>query len=382
MRDTEDLLPRDRVKRELEFVLDKISANLEAFAGKFPAPVSTGGVYAAMDNTYWTTAFWTGMLWLAYEVSGEEKYRREAERQVASFRRRVEERIETNTHDLGFLYTLSCVAGYKLTGDEETKATALKAADLLLERYWEKAGIIQAWGDPRDPEQQGRMIVDCLMNLPLLYWAAGITGEARYYDAAYSHARNAARYLVREDDTTYHTYFLDVATGAPRGGKTCQGLADDSCWARGQAWGIYGFALSYLHTGDRSLRDTGKRLADYFLSRLPEDRVCYWDLVFTGGNEERDSSGAVIAACGLLETAKHLPESDADRRRYRSAAASILASLAEGYTTKDRPDSNGILLHAVYDKPKGKGVDECCIWGDYFYLEALVRLDRDWRIYW
>lgn len=362
--------------------LKLLDANLPAFTAKYPAPCSNKNIYPAIDNREWTSSFWTGILWLAYEISGTERYRETATKQLEDYRKRIEDRIATDTHDLGFLYSLSCVAAYKLTGDEGAKQTALAAADLLISRYFEKPGIIQAWGDLNDPEQRGRMIIDCLMNLPLLYWASAVSGDPKYAKYAYSHARQSASYLVREDASTYHTFYMDPVSGAPLYGKTHQGYSDNSCWARGQAWAIYGFTLSYLYTKDWYFIELAQKLANYFLNRLPQDYVAYWDLVFTDGPEERDSSAAAIGVCGLLELVKHLAADNQNRVLYRNGALKILASLVSRYSVKDSDESNGFLLHAVYNKPKAEGVDECCIWGDYFYCEALVRVMKDWKLYW
>ncbi len=375
-------IDRSFCEQQVAWVLTKLDANLPVFRETFPAPASQNLVYPAIGNIEWTSSFWTGLLWLAYEISGDVKYREAAAVQLPSYSRRIAERIETATHDLGFLYSLSCVAAANLTADKQAEATAVQAAELLTERYFEPAGIIQAWGDLNDPEQRGRLIIDCCMNLPLLYWAAQIAGERRYYEIAYHHACQAANYLVREDASTYHTFYMDVATGAPRFGKTAQGYSDDSCWARGQAWAIYGFGLSYRYTRDWRFITLAQKVAHYFLNRLPEDYICYWDLSFTTGPEERDSSAAAIAACGLLELAKHLPLSEPHRTAYENAALQFIRSLAASYTTAGIPHSNGLLQHAVYSKPAGAGVDECNIWGDYFYLEALVRLVKDWQPYW
>lgn len=375
-------LSKEEVQSAVNFIIKKIDENLEEFTYKFPAPASKNNVYEEIDNTDWTACFWTGMLWLAYEVTKNEKYRKVAEIQLESYKRRIEEKIGVDTHDLGFLYSLSCVAEYKLTGNEKAKQTALKAAEELTKRYFEKAGILQAWGNLKDPNQRGRMIIDCCMNLPLLYWASEVTGDKKYYNIAYSHVKQAEKYIVREDASTYHTYYMDVETGGPKFGKTAQGYSDDSCWARGQAWGIYGFPLSYIYTGDSELLETAKKVANYFINRLPEDEVCYWDLIFTEGNEERDSSGAAIAVCGLLELSKHLPLTYEYKSIYENVALKILKSLIENYTTKEVPESNGILLHGVYAKPDNKGIDECCIWGDYFYFESLVRALKSWNLYW
>ncbi|GIO29379.1 MULTISPECIES: glycoside hydrolase family 88 protein [Paenibacillus] len=375
-------LTKERCEEALSFILDQIDRNLETFIDTFPSEASSGNVYRQVGNTEWTPAFWTGMLWLAYETTGNEKYRQAAEKQLPSYKQRIEERRYTNTHDLGFLYTLSCVSAYKLTGNEDAKQIALDAAELLYIRYLDKAGIIQAWGNLDDPRQRGRMIIDCLMNLPLLYWASEVSGDRKFYDAAHSHVHMSAKYLIREDASSYHTYYMDAETGAPKYGKTAQGYSDDSCWSRGQAWGIYGFPLSYRYTGETELLELTTKIANYFLNRLPEDFVCYWDLIFTEGTEERDSSAASIAVCGLLEAAAHFPLTEPLKRKYENAALSILESLIENYMTKDVPESNGILLHAVYSKPGNNGVDECCIWGDYYMHEALVRVTKDWKPYW
>jgi unsaturated chondroitin disaccharide hydrolase len=374
------LLSRSECEAALAAALKKIDANMLAFSDTFPAPYSRQNVYPGIPNNYWTTSFWTGMLWLAYEVTELPKYRDLAERHVASFQDRLARRVETETHDLGFLYILSCIAAHKLVRSESARRIALDAADLLMTRYFEKAGIIQAWGNLSDPKERGRMIIDCCMNLPLLYWASEQTGNASYHVAARKHAEQAARYLVRSDHSTYHTFYMDTETGEPKFGRTNQGFSDTSCWARGQAWGIYGFALSFVYTGDTAFIEMAKKLSDYYLDRLPDDGVAYWDLIFTEGPEERDSSAAAIAACGLLELSKHLPVTDPDRSRYEQEAQRMVSSLASGYTAG--AESNGLLLHAVYAKSAGLGINECCIWGDYFYVEALVRLSRSWRTFW
>lgn len=368
--------------RSIEQALASIDRNLVHFGDAFPAPSSTGAIYPAIDNIEWTNGFWTGMLWLAYELTGAPRYRTAAERQVRSFHRRQQEQVNVDHHDLGFLYSLSCVAAYQLTGDKLAAEAALGAARLLLQRFLPRAGIIQAWGELSDPQQSGRMIIDCNLNLPLLYWASDYSGDPAFRSAADHHIEAAARHIVRADGSTFHTYFFDPASGQPRHGKTHQGFADDSCWARGQAWGIAGFPLVFRHNGDARLLALSKVVANYFLNRLPADGICYWDLIFTSGAQERDSSAAAIAACGLLELASKLPASDPLRAAYQGAAHGMVTELSQHYLITDGAAGSGLLKHAVYHKPNGIGIDESCIWGDYFYLEALVRLKRDWKPYW
>jgi unsaturated chondroitin disaccharide hydrolase len=370
-------------QKAMDYALSKIGANIPAFAAdRYPASASTGNVYPAVANVEWTTSFWPGLLWLAWEAAGDRKFRDAAAGHLADFRARLDTRTETATHDLGFLYSLSCVPAWKLEGDESARATALKAADLLMLRYFPKAGVVQAWGDLNDPAQRGRIIIDCAMNLPLLHWASEETRNPYYREAALSHLRRANESLVRPDWSSFHTYYFDTETGAALRGITHQGYSNDSCWARGQAWGILGNALCWRYVRDPSYLETARGLAHYFLNRLPEDLVAYWDLVFTGGPQERDSSAAAIAACGLMELAGALPLADPFRRVYENAALHLLAALTGKYTSAAAPRSNAILLHGVYNKPGKAGVDEAVIWGDYFYVEALVRVLRGWKPYW
>jgi unsaturated chondroitin disaccharide hydrolase len=369
----------------LDGMIDRAIARIDRampdFAGRFPAPSSEKGVYPAIDNVEWTNGFWTGLLWLASELGGEARHASAAKAQIASFVDRVARRIAVDHHDLGFLYTLSCTAGWRLTGSEDALVAALEAAELLLGRYDPVAQVIQAWGDMRDPAQRGRMIIDCNLNLPLLWWATDETGEPRFRAAADAHVAQAARFLVRPDRSTFHTFYIDTETGLPRHGSTHQGYSDDSCWARGQAWGIYGFALAFRHTGDPAYLTLAAELAEYMLARLPTDGICCWDLIFTGDDDLRDSSAAAIAACGLLEIADSLPPPGPQRGRFANAAAAMLTALDRAYLAPV-DGSNGLLAHAVYHWPNGVGVDECCIWGDYFYLEGLARLRGAWRPYW
>lgn len=367
---------------QLAFCYQKIRENLATFEYLVPPAASQHQVYQAEENIDWTASFWIGQLFLAKEGTKESDFDHAIDKQLSVFQHRLDHKIALETHDIGFLYSLSAVADYQVNGNDSSREMAIVAADLLMTRYNKNAQIIQAWGDLNDREQRGRMIIDCLMNLPLLYFASRETGDKKYYDAAYAHAKQTQKYIVRDNATTYHTYYFDAETGDAKYGKTQQGYSDDSCWARGQAWGIYGFVLSYRYTGDTSFVDTAIRVADYFIAQLPEDKVPYWDLIFhEGSSEERDSSSGAIAACGLLELANVLPLSHPKRDSYQIIALEIIDTLGTKYTSKRLPISNGLLLHGVYDKKSNKGVDECMSWGDYYYLEALIRLNQTWYSY-
>ena len=375
------ILDKSFYQDAMNWAINKIESIIPEFLDGYPAPASVNNIYPKLANNEWTSSFYNGMLWYAYLNSKKKVFKNTAEKTLADYKNRLDQRIETATHDLGFLYILSAKAEYMITGNTEARDVALQAADLLMERYCEKAGILQAWGDMNNPQESGRMIIDCLMNIPILFWVADVTGNGKYREAATNHLNNSVKYLIREDDTTFHTYFFDVKTGLPCFGKTAQGFSDESCWARGQAWGIYGLSLNYHYTNDYNLLKKAKALANHFINSLPEDDVCYWDLIFTKGNEERDSSAAAIAVCGLLDLAQNLSVLDEDRKVYEAVVLKILESLARNYTTVGL-DSNGLLKHAVYGKPFNRGVDECNIWGDYFYIEALDRVLNNRKVFW
>lgn len=359
----------------------KVDQLMENMGEYFPGPASVKQKYEKIENNYWTTSFYTGLLFLSYFHSNEDKYKSKIEKHIESFKIRLEKEVELETHDIGFLYEYSTMATYKYLQSEEAKIISIKAADLLMKRYHRQAGIIQAWGNLTKSSDRGRMIIDANMNLPLLYWVSQVTGNQSYYEAAYRHVKNAQTFIMREDNSTYHTYYFDPDSGVPLRGSTQQGFSDDSCWARGQAWAIYGFTLSYEYTKDESLLYSAMKAADYFITHLPKDKVCYWDLVFTDGDDqERDSSSAAIAACGLLELAEKIQEiSPLKASEYLTIVYEIMSSLIMDYSTKKDDSSDGLILHSVYSKPHGKGVDECSTWGDYYYLEALLRLKGNYK---
>lgn len=377
-------IPKEKLEMAVKQAVSKIDIAIDDFAGRFPSPASTNNIYRPINNDNgWGNGFWTGILWHAYELTGNEKYKRTALSHIPSFTKRITEKLGVDHHDMGFLYTPSCVAAYKLTGNDEAKRTALMAADHLITRFHEKAGFIQAWGSVNEPDSF-RLIIDCLLNIPLLYWASEVTGDEKYESIAYTHFKTTAEVCCRADASTYHTYYFDPESGSPLKGVTHQGASDSSAWARGQAWGIYGPMLTYIYKKDEKCLSLFRATANYFLNNLPSDMVPYWDLSFSDGSPEpRDSSSAAIAAAGMLEAVKHLDKNSDEHSVYWGAANKMINSLIDSYTTENIPESNGLLLHAVYSKPHGKGVDEMNIWGDYFYMECLHRLlDPDMRLYW
>jgi len=387
----------------LGFCVQQILTVLPEFTDKFQKAYSENNFYEPVDNTDWTNGFWTGEIWLAYEYATENPdevaklrvgtpaeavmaLRTAGEVQIASFLDRIVNKISVDHHDMGFLYSPSCVAGYKLVGSEDGKKAAILAADQLIARSHEKGEFLQAWGEMGAPENY-RLIIDCLVNLPLLYWASEETGDDKYRVIAEKHIHTAVANVIREDYSTWHTFFFDPETGDPHHGATCQGYRDGSAWARGQAWGVYGLATAYRYTKRESYIELFKKVTEYFMDHLPEDLCPFWDLEFTDGDDQpRDSSSACIAACGMLEMAKYLPREEADY--YISLASKLIKAIYDKYAVRDLTESNGLVLHATYSNHSPYntcnhyGVDECNSWGDYFYMEALTRLSKDWEQYW
>lgn len=376
----------DTLTLAVQNAVAQVRANLPEFADLYKYSNSEQNRYATSENVEWTTGFWTGELWLAYENSNDSVFKEAALRQVDSFLNRIENHIDTEHHDMGFLYSPSCVAAYQLTGSETGKKAALLAADNLIARFQPKGQFIQAWG-PLGAADNYRLIIDCLLNLPLLYWATETTGDAKYADIAKRHIKTALKLVMRPDSSTFHTYFFDPETGLPTRGVTAQGYRDGSAWSRGQAWGIYGVALSYQYVRDPDYLTIFEQLTDFFIAHLPENLIPYWDFDFTDGSDEpRDSSASAIAICGMLEMAKYLPSEKA--AHYTHIAKQLLQALVTHCAVSDPAVSNGQLLHGTYARKsafntvRNRGVDECNTWGDFYYFEALTRLSKDWKAYW
>ena len=378
-------ISKEEARAALDKAVEQVRLNLPLYAGKCQNHSSVDGVYPPCDNTQWTCGFWPGEIWLAYEHTGNTAFRDAGLALAEDFGRRIREKIEVDHHDMGFLYTPSCVAAYRLTGDKGAREAAIAAANQLLTRFQPKGEFLQAWGAMGEPENY-RFIIDCLLNLPLLYWASDETGDGKYAEIANKHTETCLANSFRPDGSTYHTFYMN-SDGTPGYGRTCQGYRDDSFWARGQAWGVYGSILSWRYTGNSAAMDAFSKALSFYLTRLPEDLVPGWDMLFQPeSGEPRDSSSAAIVACGLLEAARILPPAAGDA--YLGLAREMVGSLVRDYAVKEPIPGTGLILHGTYSKKSPyntctpEGVDECTSWGDYFYMEALTRICGDWNPYW
>lgn len=384
--ENKNIISDTEVSKAIETAETLIINNLKDFTNYFHYSHSIDNVYHKSDNLEWTTGFWTGSIWLAWEYSHDERLKEAALIQVESFYNRILKRVNIDNHDMGFLYSPSCVSAYKLTGSKKAYEAAILAARNLASRYQEKGKFIQAWGTLGIQENY-RLIIDCLLNVPLLFFAYEQTGEPHFKEIAINHINTAFGCVIRPDWSTFHTYYFDKETGAPLKGSTHQGYSDTSAWSRGQAWGIYGAALAYKYTNNPDYINIFRNLVDFYLTKLTSDLIPYWDLCFSeDSNEPKDSSAGACIVCGILEMVKYLK--DEEKTYYLRIAKTLLKSLVSNCAVNDFRQSNGLLLHGTYAKKsefntcKNRGIDECNTWGDYFYLEALTRLNKEWDSYW
>ncbi len=352
-----------------------------------PAIGEAGGLtYIRCNDNDWVDSFWCGQLWLAWDETKDDAFFAAARAQRPYFAARLD-RPASHDHDLGFLYCLSTLADYRLTGDAEAHALSLRAADALAGRFNRAGNFIQAWNAPAGASaeearrRRGKVIIDCMMNLGLLFWAARESGRDDLAAIAVAHADTNTRYIIRPDGSTYHTYDFDPDTGALLGGFTAQGFADESCWSRGHAWAIHGYTQTYRHTGEARFLATARELADWALAHLPVDGVPLWDYRLTpDAPQHRDSSAAAIEAAGLLLLAQTLGD-DPAAARYRASAEWILVALIDGYTTFAGSEAEGLLLHGASHVTRGR-TDTMLPYGDYFFVEALLRARGQEQFFW
>lgn len=322
----------------------------------------------------WTVGFWPGILWYDYENTKSEE--------AMCAARHYTDMLEPLTtlpaydHDLGFQLFCSYGNGYRLTGDEKYKQIILNAADTLATLFNPRAGTILSW--PREVEPNDwphNTIMDNMLNLEMLYWAAANGGNKELYDIATKHAETTMKYQFREDGSNYHVTVYDTITGDFLKGVTHQGYSNETMWARGQAWAIYGYTMVYRETRDKKFLRFAEKVSDIYLKRLPEDYVPYWD--FDAPNipdEPKDASAAAITASALIELAQ-LEDTPAKAKEYQDAALNMLMSLSSAEYRSGETNS-AFLLRSVGHKPNGSEVNASINYADYYYIEALIRLNN------
>lgn len=368
-----------------EHTLNKIKAKVRAEAERLGSAIpyipADDGKYHDCESIYWwTNGFWAGLLWQLYNESKDELFKETAVISEERLDAALDE-FENIDHDAGFLWLHTAGANYRLTGNERSKRRVLHAATTLAGRYNPELNMIRAWDGQwmNGYDTAGGAIVDTLMNLPLLYLAAQITGDARFKSIAMRHADTMLKYMLRPDGSSNHQLVFDTSTNELIACPGGQGYESGSSWSRGQAWAIYGYALSYRHTGKKEYLDAAKRTAAYFMAnaamtnyvpladfRAPSEPVYY------------DTTAGAAAACGMLEIAEHAGKFE--RPLYTESAKKLISALDEKWcdyniNTDGILDGGSVSYH-------NKKHHEKIIYGDYFFTEAVLRfLGKDFLIW-
>lgn len=361
--DLADLKPR--LRRAFDHYAARFGTLIDRNPDYFPS-YTVGGRWRH-DSELWTdwyAGFYTGIMWLCHRRIRHEWWRERAEHYCRLLEHRKDDR---DVHDLGFIFLNSYLPWFELTGDPDKKEVVVAAGRTLAGRFREKGRYLCSFIGPQS------LFIDIMMNVPIVFYAARETGDDRLREIAAAHCRTTERTLVRPDGSTAHEGIFDAETGDFLRQSTHQGLSAESDWTRGLAWSLYGFGTVYTFTSDPADLSVAERNADHYLERCPEGLVPPWDFDAPEGDRIDDSSAAAIAASGLWQLAD-LTRDPARAARYQDGALTILDTLCtDRYVSWNDPDWEGVLKHGVYHKPKGLGVDESVMWGEYFFLEAISK---------
>ncbi|OGG47045.1 MAG: glucuronyl hydrolase [Candidatus Handelsmanbacteria bacterium RIFCSPLOWO2_12_FULL_64_10] len=358
------LLPK--LRDAFDFAQQQVRAVVDAHPDYSPMYTVQGKWAQEKDLwTHWCEGFFPSQMWMFHDLTKDPKWRGLAERYTVKLESRKDDR---NVHDLGFIFLNTYGRWYRLTRDRRLRDVVVQAGRTLALRFKEKGAYLCSFIGPDS------LFIDIMMNVPVIFWAAIETGDDRLMSIASRHCLTSRRYIVRGDGSTAHEGIFDLNTGEFLRQSTHQGYRSDSCWVRGLTWALYGFATSYRLSGDARFLETSQACADCYIARCGEGLVPPWDFDAPEDPERIwDSSAGAIAASGLQELANLVPCPEKSRR-YRNAALTILDSLtSESFLARYHPGQEGLLLHGVYHKNKGLGVDESVAWGDHFFVEAIYR---------
>lgn len=357
----------------LEKAKAKLAAAAKRNAHKVPY-ITTDGHYDNRDGaeiTWWTNGFWGGLMWEMEKLTGDSFYKDLAVE--------LEEKLDANLmkysgldHDNGFKWLLTACYHYRKDGDEKAKNRSLLAASHMAGRYNPAGRFIRAWNDNvgDTDDNRGWAIIDCMMNLPLLYWAYEETKDPRFYHIAKNHAERTLECFIRDDGSVCHIVEFNPETGERVKSYGGQGYGHGSSWTRGQSWAIYGFTLSYIHTHDEKFLNAAKRVANYFIANTPESGLIPCDFRQPETPAYEDTTAAAIASCGMIEIAKHSEGRDSEV--YLNAALKMLKAIDEK-SADWNPDTDNITTKgtvAYHSGEKETGI----LYGDYYFVEALMKL--------
>ncbi|GAA3956913.1 glycoside hydrolase family 88 protein [Pedobacter ginsengiterrae] len=338
---------------------------------QFPQSTKKNGEADNRTSDWWCSGFFGGSLWYLYEYTGAEKWKTAADQWTKALEK---EQYNTKTHDLGFMLYCSYGNGYRITQNSEYIEPLITGANSLSTRFNPAYGLIKSWDKHADCEYP--VIIDNMMNLEFLLWAAKQTKDKKMYDIAITHADNTLKHHFRKDYSSFHVVCYQPDTKVFRK-KTHQGAADSSAWARGQAWAMYGYTLMYRETKDKKYLKQAEGIARFIINHpnLPQDKIPYWDFNAPNiPNEERDASAAAVFASAFLELSTFSKKS---QNLYFKTAEDMLVSLSsQNYTAKIGENNNFILKHSVGHKPGNSEIDTPLVYADYYYLEALLRYKK------
>lgn len=350
------------IKEATDYSLSQLKKSLNTIQpGSYPIRTKGIGEWELTSSSDWTSGFYPGCLWYAYKLSNDSSWIRHAE----EFTEGLDgQQFNTADHDIGFKIFNSYGNGYKIINNDQYKEVILQAANSLATRFNPQVGCIQSWNG------EFQVIIDNMMNLEILFWASKNGGSSEYYNIAVSHAHKTLENHIRPDGSSYHVVVYNEQTGEVIEKRTAQGFSVNSTWARGQAWGIYGFMMCYREAKNTIFLNTAIKMADYFIDNLPSDYIPYWDFNLPSGYDKKfkDASAAAIALSGLFELSNYVQS----KSKYSIAAKQILNSLINNYLSINT-NSSGILLHCAYNVNSNNPFDwdASTIWGDYYFLEAL-----------
>lgn len=345
---------------------------MENHLNEFPH-ITKQGEWLTFSNGHWTGGFWTGLLWLLSLYKSDAKLKEKP----ASWAKKLKVRMNDNkTHDMGFIFGPSCILGNHISNNKELREMATAGAYNMKDLYEERSGLVLAWDEPG---YEGVAIVDTIMNLPVMIWSANENNQPELQEIANTVASNIMKYHIREDFSTYHTVRWDTETYQIVEQSTHQGYSSTSCWSRGQAWALYGFSNMFRYTNDLKYLQTSEKLATYFWDHLDEE-VCLprWDFVFKNNkNEPIDASAASIAASGMLLLSDMLAQAGENEKSdiWGKRGEKIVQALISNCFYSDI-DKYGLIEKATVDKPRGSGIGESTMYGDYYFMEAVYRLDN------
>ncbi len=359
----------------------KLAAKQYLYMATLTAPDSMPRSFDATKNKFitsntrwWTSGFYPGSLWLIYSYTGDTAVKAEAERRLTILEK---EKFSTADHDLGFMIFCSFGNAYKITKNDAYREVCAVASESLIKRYKPAMSSIQSWNSLTSPKAP--VIIDNMMNLEMLCWVADEYREPKFKAIAIDHANTTMKNHFRPDYSSYHVVEYDPATGKILEKKTAQGYANESAWARGQAWGLYGYTMMYRCTDDTNYLQQARKIAGFMLNHpnFPKDGVPYWDFnAPIDNNTLRDASAGSIMASALLELSRYTE--GAEKARYIATAEKTLKTLSSKHYLAKYKDNGGFLLkHGVGHLPAKSEVDVPLTYGDYYFIEALIRY-RDW----